>query len=230
MPASQTGPLGSAETSPRENAPAADPKGALPPQVADLASADVPSGAASEAVVATGLAQATPPPLRPVADAASPPAAMPLDLDTDAEWTERVSLDLSAPIDGPVRQLRFKLRPVTLGEMAISVERDRDQLRVALVVESPEAHAIVTRDLDQLRTAVHQQGLRLDHASVELGAPAGPAEGLMTGAGGWASQHRQPLTQPGEEPSAMASSAEARPQAPPRPVRTSAGGRIDVYA
>lgn len=212
--------------SPRESVRARSQRQAALAEAAALDSPSRSSATASAAearpVFAPAAAPSAPTPANPTAPLVA--ATAPLPLDAPEIWVSRLADEVGLLASGPVRSTRLKLRPAALGDLQLSVELEKDRVRVAMTVATPAAHAIVTRDLDQLTLAAAQQGLTLDHVTLELGSQAS----------GQSSQHQDqsgrhgPLWRSPERAAPSATLGSAPQERRPSPLKS--GGRIDVYA
>jgi len=96
------------------------------------------------------------------------------------------------------QEMQIRLRPPELGGMKIKVEITNDVVKATLVVDQPQTHALLEKNMSQLFRALQEQGLKVDTLSVEIGSgseefgPGSQSEDYNDGQGHGASHPSEP--------------------------------------
>lgn len=66
------------------------------------------------------------------------------------------------------QEMRIRLHPPELGAMRIRIRVASDGVKATLMVEQPQAHALLEKNMPALMRALQEQGLKVDSLSVEV--------------------------------------------------------------
>jgi flagellar hook-length control protein FliK len=69
-------------------------------------------------------------------------------------------------VKGPVSEMRLKLEPETLGELALRVRVEEGKMQARIEVSQPAVKAIIEGNLPQLRQALATQGIQMDRIDI----------------------------------------------------------------
>lgn len=101
-----------------------------------------------------------------------PADAPELDLQTDAEWLDRLARDIARAGDGSA-PLRFRLHPQTLGHLGVELAQTEQGTAIRLTAETEAARALIAEAQPRLLAEARAQGVRIAEAQVDLAGSGG---------------------------------------------------------
>ncbi len=90
----------------------------------------------------------------------------------DAKSTERVVRGLSTLVNQHGGAMKMRLHPPELGDLRVQMSVVRGVVTAQFQAATPEAHAMLERNMSVLRSALEQQGLTVERLAVQPQAPS----------------------------------------------------------
>jgi flagellar hook-length control protein FliK len=79
---------------------------------------------------------------------------------------DQVIKALQLEVKGPVSEMRLKLEPESLGELALRVRVEEGKMQARIEVSQPAVKAVIEGNLPQLRQALATQGIQMDRIDI----------------------------------------------------------------